>query len=84
MIIIRDYGVELHQLTEDKIELVRNWRNSDKISRYMEYREYITIEMQKQWFTKINQSDNQFYFIIMVDGKEIGLINIKNVDWDYY
>ena len=82
MLIIKDYGVELHQLTEDKIELVRNWRNSDKISRYMEFRDYITPEMQKRWFSKINETDNQFYFIIVADGKEVGLINIKNVDWN--
>lgn len=82
MLIIKDYGIELHQLTEDKIELVRNWRNSDKISRYMEFRDYITPEMQKRWFSKINETDNQFYFIIVADGKEVGLINIKNVDWN--
>ena len=38
MITITDYGVKLVQLTEDKIELVRQWRNSDKIKKYMEYR----------------------------------------------
>lgn len=82
MLIIKDYGVELHQLTEDKIEEVRLWRNSDKVSRYMEYRDYITPDMQKKWFEKIRKSDNQFFFIIVVDGKDVGLINIKNVDWD--
>lgn len=82
MLIIKDYGVELHELTRDKIELVRNWRNSDKIKRCMSYRDEITSNMQEQWFEKISHSDNQFYFIINVDGRDVGLINIKNVDWD--
>ena len=82
MLIIKDYGVELHQLTEDKIEEVRLWRNSEKISRYMEFRGEISPEMQVEWFKKVSQSDNQFYFIINVDGREVGLINIKNVDWE--
>lgn len=63
-----------------------NWfvsgENDPKIQQYMEYREEITPEMQEKWFAKINESDNQFYFIIEVDGKDVGLINIKNVDWN--
>ncbi|MCQ2975200.1 MAG: GNAT family N-acetyltransferase [Bacteroidales bacterium] len=75
------YGVTLKRLTEDKIELVRQWRNNPKIQQYMEYREYITEEMQKNWFQKIN-NDNNYYFIIVYNNKEIGLINIKNIDYE--
>ena len=41
MITLTDYGVKLVQLSQNKIELVRKWRNSDKIKKYMEYRDYI-------------------------------------------
>lgn len=81
MIIIKDYGVELHQLTEDKIELVRRWRTDPKISKYMEYRGEITPEMQKKWFDKIQTGKQNYYFLINVDGKEVGLINIKDIDY---
>ena len=81
MIIIKDYGVELHQLTRDKIELVRQWRNSEKVKQYMEFRGDISKEMQKRWFDNVSSSDSQFYFLIVVDGREVGLINIKNIDW---
>jgi UDP-4-amino-4,6-dideoxy-N-acetyl-beta-L-altrosamine N-acetyltransferase len=73
------YNVILNRLTEDKIEMVRNWRNDPKISQYMENREFITPEMQTTWFNKIN-NDNNYYFIIEFEGKEIGLINIKDID----
>lgn len=79
---ITKYGVTLRPLTRDKIELVRQWRNHPKIQQYMEYREEITPEMQEQWFRKISTSGKDFYFIIGVGGKEIGLINIKNINWD--
>ena len=79
--VLEGYGVKLRRLTEDKIELVRKWRNDPKIQQYMEYREYITPEMQKAWFKKID-NDNNFYFIIEYQGKEIGVINIKNVDYE--
>jgi len=76
---ISGYGITLRRLTEDKIEMVRNWRNDPKIQQYMEFRDYITPEMQKKWFERIN-NDNNYYFIIIYEGKEIGLINIKDID----
>lgn len=75
------YGVTLRRLTLDKIEMVRNWRNHPKISQYMEFQEYITPEMQLNWFNKIN-NDNNFYFIIEFEGLEIGLINIRDIDYE--
>ena len=78
---ISGYGVTLRRLTEDKIEMVRNWRNDPKIQQYMEFRDYITPEMQKKWFERIN-NDNNYYFIIVYEGKEIGLINIRDIDYE--
>ena len=77
---ILKYGVTFQRLTADKIEVVRHWRNDPKISKYMEYREHITADMQKAWFTRINNEYN-YYFIICYMGKEIGLTNVKNVDF---
>ncbi len=79
--LIEKHGAKLKRLTHDKIELVRKWRNDPKISRYMEYREEITPEMQEQWFEKIN-NDNNLYYIIEADGKEIGLTNIRDIDYE--
>lgn len=82
MIIYSDFGVELVELTADKIELVRQWRNSDKIRQYMEFRGEITQEMQEEWYRTINRRDNCFYFIIKSEGEDVGLINIKDIDWE--
>lgn len=78
--ILTKYDVTLKKLTEDKIELVREWRNHPKVSRFMEYREHITQAMQKKWFENIDNNNNLF-FIIEVASKEIGLINIKDIDY---
>lgn len=78
--IVNKYGVTLRRLTEDKIELVRQWRNDPKISQFMEYREIITPEQQLTWFHRID-NENNYYFIIEVDGKEIGLTNVKDIDY---
>lgn len=75
------YGITIRRLAKDDIELVRQWRNSSKINQFMEYREYITPEMQLKWFKSINNLDN-FYYILEYNNEKIGLINNKNSDWD--
>lgn len=79
-IVLEGYGVRLKRLTHDKIEVLRNWRNDPKIQQYMFYRAYITPEMQERWFAKLDKKCN-FYFIIEYGGKEVGCVNIKDIDW---
>ena len=78
--ILENYGVKLVRLTEDKIELVRSWRNTSDVRQYMEYREEITSEMQKKWFENIN-NDNNYFFLINYGDAEVGLMNLKNIDY---
>ncbi len=77
---ITKYGITLRRLTEDKLEMIRNWRNDPKISQYMEFQDYITPEMQANWFKKIDNEYN-YYFIIEYENKEIGLTNIRDIDY---
>lgn len=75
---LTNYGITLRRLTEDKIELVRNWRNDPKISSTMFFQDYITPEMQQKWFNRVKDVD--LYFIVVYRGEEIGLINVKDID----
>jgi RimJ/RimL family protein N-acetyltransferase len=79
--IVKGYGLELLRLKHEDIELVRNWRNSEQVSRYMEYREYIAPEMQEKWFLSIDTIHHN-YFIIIINGIKIGLINGSQIDWE--
>ncbi len=73
------YGLTLKRLTKEDIELLRIWRNSESVNRFMEYRKYITPEMQEKWFESINNPNN-FYYIIIYNDEKIGLINDKGFD----
>ncbi|HPM03994.1 MAG TPA: GNAT family N-acetyltransferase [Candidatus Cloacimonadota bacterium] len=77
---LNDYDIILRRLREDHLELVRNWRNDPKISGFMEFRDYITPEMQRKWFQKIN-NENNYYFIIEYLKHKIGLINVRDIDY---
>ena len=78
---INKYDITLNRLTKDKIEVLRQWRNDPKIAKYMDYKEYITPEMQEAWFIRINNQYN-YYFIVSYKSKDIGLVNLKNIDYD--
>jgi RimJ/RimL family protein N-acetyltransferase len=77
MLVIEQYGVKLKRLSQKDIERVRRWRNQSEIANYMEYRNYITPEAQKEWFKTVNNKYN-YYFIIEFEGKKVGVINAKN------
>ena len=78
--VLSNYDITLVRLTYDQLELVRNWRNDPKISQYMEFRDYITPEMQIKWFNKVNNRNN-YYFVIEYRGGKVGLINVRDIDY---
>ena len=74
------YGITLRQLSIEDIEKVRIWRNSENISQFMEYKKHITKGDQTKWFHSINNKYN-YYFIINFNFEDIGLANIKNINF---
>ncbi|MEI7490627.1 MAG: GNAT family N-acetyltransferase [Bacteroidota bacterium] len=75
------YGITLHRLKEDDLELVRQWRNDPVVRDNFAFRDYITPVMQHAWFKSINNIHN-FYTVIEYQAVKIGVINLKNIDWD--
>ncbi len=76
--LIEGYGITLRKLSEDKIELVRQWRNDPKISQYLVSRTIITPEMQQSWFLN-NNNERNYYYLIVLDNIEVGLIFVKDI-----
>ena len=64
----------------EHIELVRNWRNSERLKPYMHFKQHITKEMQKAWFEKVNNTNN-FYFLLSNEKEKIGLFFLKEIDY---
>jgi len=68
------YGISLHRLTENDIEMVRFHRNSDFIRSKMFYQELISKEEQQVWFESIN-NDWNYYFLIAYNGTMVGMVH---------
>ncbi|MDB4655752.1 GNAT family N-acetyltransferase [Flavobacteriales bacterium] len=74
------YGISLRSIRAEDLETVRTWRNSDLVRPYMFYQKIISQQDQKQWFSKLNPLNN-FYFIISHNDVQIGVCNIRDIDW---
>lgn len=79
--LLEKYGICLRRMQIEDCELVRKWRNDDKISRFMFHQGSIQSEMQINWFHSINNSSN-FFFLILKNNEPIGLINTSSIDWE--
>lgn len=78
--IIRKYGIELHRLIHEDIELVRQARNRDDIRLKMFDQRIIIPEQQEVWFESINNMYN-YYYTIITQNKRVGIIYGKNMDY---
>jgi UDP-4-amino-4,6-dideoxy-N-acetyl-beta-L-altrosamine N-acetyltransferase len=76
---IEKYGICLEPLTLESAMLVREWRNSPKVSQFMDFKENISIEQQKLWFEYTVSSKN-IYFVIIKSALPIGLIHLDRFD----
>ena len=70
----------LKRISFKDTELLRKWRNDDFIAKHMYFQKNITTKMQTKWFQSLD-NDTDYYFKIMYKNIPIGLINLKNIDW---
>lgn len=74
------YGVVLERMTGEHLEMVREWRTSPEISRYMVYQDPITPVMQQQWFDSLDPQ-RDLHYIIRYQDVPCGLADVKRIDW---
>jgi RimJ/RimL family protein N-acetyltransferase len=75
------FGLRLVPLSQELGELVRTWRNSPEISQFMEFREFITPEMQRDWVNSLKEKPVK-YFVIFSGEAPVGLIHLSHIQPD--
>lgn len=77
------YGVELKRLSENELEMLRQWRNMPRIAKEMKIQngKEITKEEQIAWFESVKNKSDAFYYISYLKGEAIGYNAIKNIKW---
>ena len=74
------YGVTLERLSDQQIETIRAWRNSDWVRPMMRYRDVISPEQQRAWFDGLDAC-RDWYFCTSTTDRPFGLFHVKGVDW---
>ena len=74
--------VILKSIQLEDIELIRNWRNSKYVNEFFIFRGHISKERQKNWFEEVSTSGMDYYFLILVGSKPIGVTEVKKINWD--
>lgn len=75
-------NVRLAPLSENDIELLRNWRNSPQNTQFLRKLPHLTADMQKKWFQSYLQEDSCCTFsICMAEGnKTVGSVCLYDID----
>jgi len=71
--------IQLIPLSDQYLELLRNWRNSQEVNRFFRFREHITSQQQKEFFRNLLWHKEKYY-ILFYEGEPIGCAYIKNID----
>lgn len=85
----QDYQLRL--MNESDLELVLDWRNSDRIRFNMYTDHIISLEEHKAWFSGIKNDESMSYHICEYNQKPIGVIYFTSIDqqnqkcyWGFY
>ena len=70
----------LREVTADDKDKIYGWRNLPEVAKYMFTDHQITKEEHNHWFAKILKNKSCKYWIIVYAEKEIGLVNITDLD----
>jgi UDP-4-amino-4,6-dideoxy-N-acetyl-beta-L-altrosamine N-acetyltransferase len=83
--------INLKPLKKEDIALVREWRNSKEVSKYMYTENQITEEQQISWFENVSKRQDCQYWVIEYAGKKLGLASITDINhnlqscfWAFY
>lgn len=84
-------SVTLRHLTEGDRERLLVWRNSPAVAPYMYSDHQIMPEEHARWFAGLSADPRRAYWIIELDGRPVGLVNLYDIDernlrcsWAYY
>lgn len=78
-------SINLELVVEEDLELIRRWRNSEEVSKYMLSNSFISISDQQLWYEKIKKSKYFLYWMIYSkNGDKLGVAYFKTLDEEKY
>jgi UDP-4-amino-4,6-dideoxy-N-acetyl-beta-L-altrosamine N-acetyltransferase len=82
---------EFKLITEQELPQILVWRTSKFVTQYMFTDIEFSPSAQKNWFEKISEDVTSCYWVIVYQGKPIGVLNVDNIQlsnrcctWGFY
>lgn len=83
--------VEFRDLKEADMAMLLTWRNLPEVREFMYSDQVISAEEHQRWFHSAMADKSRRYWIIVVDGEDVGLVNLIAIDrankrcsWAFY
>lgn len=81
----------LRPMSDNDLNLVRQWRNSERVRANMYTDHLITANEHQEWFSKAKDDPRSRYFVFEHKGTPVGVVNIVQIDdrnkkcyWGFY
>ena len=76
-------NIQLRKIEEKDLELLRQWRMKDNVTKYMLTDPIITKESQLSWYNEIIHDNSRMDYVIECDNVRIGYYGITNINYEY-
>lgn len=83
--------INILDVNDELIELVRNWRNRKDINKFMFTNHYINKDEHRKWIENLKNSNIRKAWVIKYSEKPIGFVQLTNIDnikktteWGFY
>lgn len=83
--------VDFIPIKEEHLELIRAWRNSEEVKKYMYTEDHISVERQREWYKDISTREDERHWLISCNETLVGIVNLKRIDlkngsaeWAFY
>lgn len=83
--------ISFEEVALDDAKSILEWRTSSRITKFMTSDIEYNLEKQRQWIQSCYEKEDYYHWIIKIEGKPAGLINIydydpvgKNSSWGFY
>jgi diamine N-acetyltransferase len=74
--------VSLRLIEEKDLETTLSWRNRDEVRIWFKTSGEIALEQHCRWFQRYLQKDDDFLFVVEVDGELVGQASVYDIDWE--
>ena len=75
-------ATSLREIRDEDLELIMRWRMDPDITRFMNTNPKLTLEGQRKWLASLEKNEKVMNWLVLVDDKPVGVINLADIDWE--